>query len=144
MSVPDEYRRAYQTFLRTHAKKATATDVPVAHMQYYDRVTASSPLLSMTRDDILRTLDTESTLVRWLLEQMRTYTCHTQKIVGLIFSDKVVLSDVIWVHRLIDGSGDGRETRRHDGAHPQTPPPPSSSNTHEAASSSDESETHSP
>ena len=72
------------------------TAEPSAHLQFYsDQVDHSAPLLVFGRDDIMNELDTESELVRWLLEQMRTYDCRTQCIVGLIFDKQTVLSEVL-------------------------------------------------
>ena len=53
-------------------------------------------LIAFTRDDIVEALDANSSqLVRGLLEQMRTYDCTRERIVGLIFDKQTVLSDVL-------------------------------------------------
>ena len=85
-------------FLGIHAKKATKTEEPVAHLQFYKEcIPSDAPLIRFTREDIIECdeLDQESELVRWLLKQMTTYDCRTQKIVGLVFSRTIILSDVL-------------------------------------------------
>lgn len=95
----DEYRRAFQTFLAVHAQKASATDEPAVHLCWATPQHATplpdAPLLRLDRDDVLEALDPNSELVRWLLEQMRTYDCRTQRIVGLAWDRRTVLSDVL-------------------------------------------------
>ena len=95
-------RRAFEAFLAMHAHKAEPTSEPVAHLHFLrDRANPSvphdEPLLALTREDVLECdlLDKSSTLVQWLLEQMRTYACHRQRIVGLVFDSRTVLSEVL-------------------------------------------------
>lgn len=90
-------RRLYKTFLAMHAGKARPTDHPVAHLQFYsETMPLDAPLLALTREDVVDALDPDhSELVRWLLEQMRTYDCTKQCIVGLVFDERTVLSDVL-------------------------------------------------
>lgn len=92
----DERRRIYDNFLRLHAHKAEVSNEPVVHLMFYSStMPVEQPLLRLDRDDILDALDQSSELVRWLLEQMRTYNCTRQRIVGLVFDRKTVLSDVL-------------------------------------------------
>lgn len=94
----DEQRRTFHAFLAMHAHKATATEEPRAHLAFVDKsgsVPHDAYLLSLDRDDVVEALDTQSELVRWLLEQMRTYDCYTQRIVGLVFDKRTVLSEVL-------------------------------------------------
>jgi hypothetical protein len=56
-----------------------------------------APLLAMDREDVLEAMDSDSRLVSWLLEQMRTYDCRTQRIVALVFDKRTVLSEVLRV-----------------------------------------------
>lgn len=99
----EEQRRIFQTFLAINGKKASHTDRPVAHMQFHsDTLDPNAPLLLMDQEDILRELDKESSHVRWLLNQLTTYDCTRQKIIGLIFDSKTVVSDVLWSRREID------------------------------------------
>ena len=96
-------RKIFETFITMNLKKATETDRPIAHMQFYSEETDhNEPLLLMDMEDILNELDRESSLVRWLLNQMTTYDCTKQKIVGLIFDKSTVLSDVYWTRREVD------------------------------------------
>lgn len=91
----DERRGTFRAFLALHAHKAPqGTEEPVAHLQFHP-VALEAPLLALTRDDVLDALDASSELVRWLLEQMRTYDCRTQRIVGLVFDERTVLSEVL-------------------------------------------------
>lgn len=90
-------RTLFRSFLGMHAHKASVTEEPVAHLQFYsDVMPHDMPLLAFNRDDVVDALDAEnSELVRWLLEQLRTYDCTREKIVGLIFDEKTVLSEVL-------------------------------------------------
>lgn len=89
-------RKLFHAFLSLHAHKAAPTEEPVAHVQFHsDALSPADPLLAMTRDDVLEALDPASELVRWLLEQMRTYDCTRQRIVALIFDERTVLSEVL-------------------------------------------------
>lgn len=89
-------RRALQQFLAMHAHKASPTQEPAVHLQFYsDTMAAGAPLLKLTEDDIKEELNVESELVRRLLRQLHTYDCRTQRIVGLIFGKDVVLSEVL-------------------------------------------------
>ena len=91
-------RKLFHTFLSMHAHKAMPTDEPIAHVQFHsETLSPTDPLLAMTRDDVLEALDADSSeLVRWLLEQMRTYDCTRQRIVALIFDERTVLSEVLY------------------------------------------------
>ena len=93
----EEQRRRFRGFLELHAHKAVTTEEPVAHLQFAsDTMALDAPLLQLTREDVLEALDPEgSELVRWLLEQMRTYDCTRERIVGLVFDEKTVLSEVL-------------------------------------------------
>lgn len=101
----EEERRIFRQFLQMHAAKATPTDEPMAHLQFYSPrspLPADAPLIRLDYDDVLDALDADgSELVRWLLEQMKTYDCRRQRIVGLVFLDgtaakqRVVLSEVL-------------------------------------------------
>ena len=100
----ETHRKIFDTFLKLNAKKASCTDTPVAHLQFYEHMDPNAPLLQMDQKDILEELDKESSPVRWLLNQLVTYDCTKQKIVGLIFDRQTVISDVLWVHREVDRS----------------------------------------
>jgi hypothetical protein len=52
-------------------------------------------LVRFTKENVLSEMDKESDLVKWLLEQMCTYDCTCQRIVGLVFDKKTVLSEVL-------------------------------------------------
>jgi hypothetical protein len=93
----DDQRRRFDAFLRLHAHKATTTDEPVAHLQWHDAaMPLDLPLLQLTRDDVVEALDADgSPLVRWLLQQMATYDCTRERIVGLVFDERTVLSEVL-------------------------------------------------
>ena len=93
----EEQRKRFQSFLALHAHKAVPTEEPVAHMQFVsDTMPLDAPLLQLTKEDVLEALDAEgSELVRWLLEQMRTYDCTCERVVGLVFDKRTVLSEVL-------------------------------------------------
>jgi len=94
-------RKAFQVFLSLHQHKAVPIDEPVAYLQFYDECMPSDmQLIKFTRDDILDLgkrgrLDLECELVRVLLQQVSTYDCSTQRVIGLIFNKNTVLSDVL-------------------------------------------------
>lgn len=93
-------QKAFKVFLSLHSSKATPTEEPIAHLQFFDEcIPADTPLIRFTRDDIVSCdeLDHTSELVRFLLHQMTTYDCRTQRIVGLVFNKTTVLSDVLRV-----------------------------------------------
>lgn len=96
----EEKRKLFHTFLTLHAHKVGPTDEPVAHLHFCPEGThllpgPVDPLIALSQDDILDALDPESELVRWLLEQLRTYDCTRQRIVGLVFDRQTVLSEVL-------------------------------------------------
>ena len=94
----DAQRQIYNNFLSLNAHKARTTSVPTAHVMFYQHgkpMTPLQPLIAMSVNDILQELDKEADLVRWLLNQLATYKCSTQRIVALIFDRQTVLSDVL-------------------------------------------------
>lgn len=97
----DEYRRKFHTFLGLHSSQVPlSTPEPIAYLGFaYDGTVPgpSSPLVALTMDDVCEELDTTSELVRWLLEQLRTYDCSCQRVIGLVFDRSTVLSEVLRV-----------------------------------------------
>lgn len=94
----DREQRCFKVFLSLHASKARPTEEPVAYLQFYkEYLPADTPLIKFTIQDVLECdeLDHSSELVRFLLHQMSTYDSRTQRIVGLVFDSKTVLSDVL-------------------------------------------------
>ena len=100
----DAQRAAYATFLSMHAQKAKTTSVPTAHVMFYNTETNTMPLntllIAMTYDNVMelvseKTLEKDSLLVQWFLQQLVTYKCETQRLVALVFDSKTVLSDVL-------------------------------------------------
>ena len=95
----EQERRAFKVFLSMHAHKAVPTEEPVAYLQFYNghSIPADAPLIKFTREDIVDCddLDHTSELVRFLLHQMTTYECRSQRVVGLVFDRTRVLSDVL-------------------------------------------------
>jgi hypothetical protein len=96
----EEKRKIYETFLSFNAHKASVTDVPTVHAFFYHSGTMSPAirLITMSPDDVKEELDMGCELVRWLMHQLHTYDCHTQRIVALIFDRQTVLSDVFDIH----------------------------------------------
>ena len=103
-------RKIFHSFLAMHAHKASTTKEPIAHLQFCDATYGSAdagstatiphgaPLIALTRDQVMIELDASSDLVRWLLQQMNTYDPTTQRIVGLVFDRRTVLSEVLRRH----------------------------------------------
>ena len=95
----EERRRAFATFLRLNEARATPTDEPIVHLMF-SADDIRGPLYRLTRDDVLREcdagrLDANSDLVRWLLTQLSTYDCRTQRILALRFDRETILSEVL-------------------------------------------------
>ena len=89
-------RRIQEAFVTLNAHRVPTTDNPVAHLAFYrGGGTMPDEILAFDRDDILNEMDAESELVRWLLNQMNTYDCTKQRIIGVVFDKKTVLSDVL-------------------------------------------------
>ena len=92
----DEKRAFFKIFLTLHAHKARATDEPMAHLLWKNEAAdPHAPLWRLTRDEVLEALDPKTDLVCRLLEQMRTYHCTRQRIVGCVFDEGTVLSEVL-------------------------------------------------
>ena len=96
----EEQRRIFESFLSLFAQKARPVGRRVANVYFLKKGEfphPSHPLIEMTVEDMIgcEKMDCEQELVRWLLNQMSTYDCYTQKVVALVFDDKIVLSDVI-------------------------------------------------
>jgi hypothetical protein len=89
-------RRAFATFLSLHAQKARTTSEPIAHLQFHGTTTSvHEPLIAFTMQNVLDEFDTDSELVRWLLNQMSTYDPERQTIVGLVFDASTIISEVL-------------------------------------------------
>ena len=83
-------------FVPMHEKQAATSDVPLAYLQFANAFRGGpSRLIAFKMEDVVKEFDTDSPLVRWLLNQMTTYDCRTQRILGLIFDKKTILSEVI-------------------------------------------------
>ena len=94
----EEEQRAFKTFLLLNESKAGPTQEPTAYLQFFNRETGNpveQSLIAFTKEDVLEEMDSSSELVRFLLHQMSTYDCTCQRIVGLIFDKRTVLSDVL-------------------------------------------------
>ena len=100
MPMDDERYRSFDAFLLVHQSKAVPVGRPVAHMQFFDAAMPhDAPLLLMDEEDLIGgsdpVLDRDAPLVRELLTQLRTYDCHYQRVVGLIFDRRTVHSHVL-------------------------------------------------
>lgn len=96
-------RKIYETFLSMAAKRAPCPRERLCYLQFYDgHLSAETPLVAMSAQDVLDCLSPEDVTVRWLLNQMRTFDPHTQKVVGLVFDRARVVSDVLWARRILD------------------------------------------
>ena len=92
----DDHRRQFHRFLALHVHKAPPTETPVAYLQFASADTGPRAcLIKFDREQVMAELDCEAELVRWLLHQMSTYDCTTQRIVGLVFDKRTVLSEVL-------------------------------------------------
>ena len=104
--VCEDDLRFRDTFLSLHASRAAPTDDPCAYLGFCrDRVMpppASNPLVRLTLDDVDSAIrdgefDPSSELVLWLRQQLLTYDCTTQRIVGVVLDPKTVLTEVLRV-----------------------------------------------
>lgn len=95
--MDDARRREFAAFLALHGASAAPTDEPVAHLHFAagGALPPGGALVALTRANVLEALDPDAELVRWLLHQMATYDCRTQRIVGLAWDRRTVLSDVL-------------------------------------------------
>lgn len=97
--VDDAQVREFRSFLQLHHHKAPATRTPCCFLQFRKGggVPHDAPLLRLTEDQVQQELDPERQEgVRHLLNQMRSYECHKQAIVGLVFEDGSTMSEVMW------------------------------------------------
>ena len=79
--------------------EADVTSEPIAHLQFHGATsTPHDPLIAFTMQNVVDEFDTESELVRWLLNQMSTYDPGRQTIVGLVFDASTILSEVLHAH----------------------------------------------
>lgn len=98
----DEDYRLLNSFVSLHGHQAHPTEEPVAYLQFAESYRGGdSGLIIFQKEDIPHELNVESELVRWLLKQLNTYDCRSQRIIGLIFDRDTVLSEVL---RVADGS----------------------------------------
>jgi len=59
----------------------------------------------MDEMDIKKNLDLKNSKhVQWLMNQMKTYDCTKQIIIGLVFDDSTIISDVFWMKRANDAT----------------------------------------
>lgn len=96
----EERRRVYSAFMTLRSAGITCTCEPIVHLQFYDEKHMShmsKPLVAFSIQNVMDEFDTESELVRWLLNQMTTYEYTRQCIVALAFDKETVLSDVLHV-----------------------------------------------
>lgn len=89
-------RRIYEAFVTMHQRQAVPTEEPCVYLQWHrETMDPGAPLVRLGVADVLDALDKDAELVRHLLHQMHTYDCRTQRIVGLVFDKRTVLSDVL-------------------------------------------------
>lgn len=86
----------FKAFLPLHGKQAKPSDAPLAYLQFASAYRGvPSRLITFRREDVVAEFDSDAPLVRWLLNQMTTYDCRTQRIVGLVFDRRTILSEVV-------------------------------------------------
>lgn len=93
------------SFLTCHAHKASPSKDPCVYLYFLPEGSTEVPvhakLVRFSMENVKETLDVNSDLVRWLLKQLNTYDCQTQRIVGLVFGfpkeKGVVLTEVLRV-----------------------------------------------
>ena len=99
----EERRRVYDLFLRMTAPRVPTARARTAHVAFYrGTLSPGEELVAMTKEDVEQALkdelfDVEQEPVRWFLQQLSTYDYETERLVGLVFEDGMVLSDVLRV-----------------------------------------------
>lgn len=91
----EQERKVFHSFLALHANKGMPSEAPVVYVGFRDELSANQQLVAMTRDEVCEEFEPDTELVRWLLHQMSTYNCRTQKILALVFDSRTILSDVL-------------------------------------------------
>ena len=96
----EKERKTFRAFMDLYSKQAPFSEdgsrrATLMFAEEDGSLSRSSPLISFTLEDALEVLDKESELVRWLLNQINTHDPYTEKVVGLIFNPKTVLSEVM-------------------------------------------------
>lgn len=94
----EKERAIFRTFLPLYADKASCPRRRVCYLQFFEEgLCKEAPLIEMGVQDVLDCLSPDDVTVRWLLNQMRTFDPYSQKVIGLVFERKRVVSDVLWV-----------------------------------------------
>ena len=93
------------SFVKLHANKARITKDRCAHLVEFKngRIPIDCTLTTMTHDDILLYFSDkdknksplDKPLVRWLMQQIATYDNDKEVIMGIIFSEEIVLAHVV-------------------------------------------------
>ena len=97
-NMTSHQRELYDSFLRLNVQRGSATTEPTAHVVFCDSAKAAAvhtEMFTMTIEDVKSVMDSSSTSVEWLLQQMTTYDFQKQKILVMQFDRQTVLSDVV-------------------------------------------------
>lgn len=103
-------QKALDSFVRLHAHRIAnvSTKEPIAHLVPFSHsgIPVDVTLTQYSFNDITSSFDTNSTTVRWLLNQMTTYDPEKSRILGLIFQNDHVLAHVIMRGNVKDEESD--------------------------------------
>lgn len=94
----EKEREALLNFINLHAHKASIDKVNrcVYITKFHESgIKLDVVLDKLSQDDILRKFNKNSTLVHWVLNQLNTYNQDKEVIIGLEFSNEVLLTHVI-------------------------------------------------
>ena len=98
--MEDAKRKEFMSFLSTQASKCKPTGGERRAYLYLVKEQGPygprSSLLSLSAEDVVEVMDKEEPLPRELLRQLHTYDPFEQKIIGMVWDEKTVLSEVLW------------------------------------------------
>ena len=85
------------SFVRLHANRLPeCSSERVCYLvEHRSAIPLNVPLTPFSRENIVERFDTDSTTVRWLLNQLTTYDPTRESILGLVFRDDHILTHVV-------------------------------------------------
>jgi hypothetical protein len=97
VAMDAEHIKALESFVRLHARRLPKPNGEVvAYLAMYAPVMSIETVLTpFTTEDVVRTLGTDNTTVRWLLDQMHSTDHFAFSILGLRFGDRNVLAHTL-------------------------------------------------
>lgn len=98
----DEYLRALDGFVQLHASKLASDASSGERCAYLVPYRATGIPLEIdvhefrcTREHVLRTFDTSTAPIRWLLQQIASYDQTNSHVIGLVFDNRTAFAHVV-------------------------------------------------